>query len=116
MNLVDKVNPWLALAAGVVGIVLNFKNLALLLAGAASILRAQLGPLQWMITVCVYALIASSTMVAPILILVTDRERGDERLERLRFWLIQHNSRVMGGLFVFLGVPLCLDALQAMLF
>ena len=116
MNLIDKVNPWLAFAVGVGSIVFNAKNLAFLLVGVSSILRAQLGPLQWIITTCVYALIASSTMLAPLVILVTDRDHGDERLERLRLWLIRHNSRVMGGLFVFLGLPLFVDALQAVLF
>ena len=54
----------------------------------------------------VFTVLASSTVVVPVVGYLSARDRMAAPLERLRAWLTQNNAAVMAVLLVVLGVAL----------
>lgn len=80
------------------------KNLALCIAGGAAIGGGGLDGVGVLIAVLVFVLIASCTVVLPVVLFLTAQEKMQKPLDDLRAWLTVNNSTVMAVLLVVLGV------------
>jgi len=107
MGAVDTLSPAKAFGLGVVLAAVNPKNL-ILTAGAAAGL-AQLPGLSTtdaVVAIAVFVVIASLTIVVPVLYALLGGEQAKATLESAKAWLSAHNAAVMAVLFLVFGVDL----------
>ncbi len=107
MGTVDTLSPAKAFGLGVVLAGVNPKNL-ILTAGAAAGL-AQLPGLSTtdaVVAIAVFVVIASLTIVVPVLYALLGGEHAKATLESAKAWLSAHNAAVMAVLFLVFGVDL----------
>ncbi|WP_040495469.1 GAP family protein [Ilumatobacter nonamiensis] len=90
----------------------NPKNLGLTIAAAASISSAGLSGGDQAITVGVFVLIASITIIVPVVGYLIAGERVAPLLESMKGWLTQNNATVMTVLFVVLGAKVLGDGIS----
>jgi len=90
----------------------NPKNLALTVAGAATIAAAGLTTGEQISAFAVFVAIASITVAAPVLVYLIMGERVQDGLNTLKEWLIANNNTVMAVLFVVFGAKLLGDAIS----
>lgn len=84
----------------------NPKNIAVGVAGAATISSAGLSSGQTVVSIVVYVVIASLGVAAPLVVMVGLRDKSQGILEGWKDWLGQNNAVVMAVLFVVFGVVL----------
>ena len=99
-------------AVGVLLSGVNPKNLALTVAGAATIAAAGLSTGQQIGALAVFVTIGSVTVAAPVLVYLIMGERVQGGLNTLKDWLIANNNTVMAVLLVVLGAKLLGDAIS----
>ncbi len=90
---------------------LNPKNLGLTIAAAASISAVGLGTGQEAVAATVYVLIASLTVIVPVVGYLAARERAAPLLDSMKAWLMANNATVMAILFVVLGAKVLGDGI-----
>ncbi len=90
---------------------LNPKNLALTVAGAATIAAAGLTTGEEIGAFAVFVAIGSVTVAAPVLVYLIMGERAQGGLNSLKEWLVANNNTVMAVLLVVLGAKLLGDAI-----
>jgi hypothetical protein len=93
----------------------NPKNLALTVGAAATIASAGLDSSDEYITLAVYVLIASVTIIAPVAFYLILGERADQPLSEAKTWLLQNNNTVMFVLLLVFGFKLIGDGLAVLL-
>ena len=105
-----KVGPVPAFA---VGIVLNLRPKALVLATAAALAlnAGELVPLTWAIDTAIYLAIGLSTVAAPVIMVWRSGERARAVLERAREWLARNSYIVTSVVVIMVGVVLIGDGL-----
>lgn len=100
-------------AAFAVGLALNIRPKALVIATAAALAlnAGDLTPIAWIIDTTIYLVIGLSTVAAPVIVVLRSGERARVVLERARDWL-ERNSYIVTSIVVFMvGVVLIGDGL-----
>ena len=115
MNSIDSFTASKSLGFGFVMAAVNPKNLGLTVAAAATISSANLATSNEIVTLGVYVLIASVTIVLPVGAYLILGDKADAPLTTAKQWLIDNNNTVMSVLFVVLGFKLIGDALTVLL-
>jgi hypothetical protein len=101
---VDKVKAPAALGLGALLSGVNPKNLLLGLAAGVGIARAGATGSSAVVTVVLFAVLASVTVAAPVVVAHAMGARGDQLLVSWREWLMHNNATVMFVLFLVIGV------------
>lgn len=107
MRAIDRTTPIAAVGLGLALAAANPKNL-LLAASSASVISASDSIVAGL---AVHSILASSTVVAPIVYYLIAGDRAAEALQRLRTWLTEHNSAIMTGVLLVLAASLVGKAL-----
>ncbi len=115
MNSIDSFTVGRSLGFGFLMAAVNPKNLGLTVAAAATIGAAGLGTTDEIVTLIVYVLIASVTIIVPVGAYLIMGDRADAPLTIAKQWLIDNNNTVMSVLFVVLGFKLIGDAMTVLL-
>jgi hypothetical protein len=89
----------------------NPKNLGLTIAAAATIGAAGLDAGQDAVVVGVYVLLASVTLIVPVVGYLAARERMTPTLDAMKAWLLVNNATVMAVLFLVLGAKVLGDGI-----
>jgi hypothetical protein len=115
MTSIDAFTAWksFGLAALLSGV--NPKNLALNAAGVMVIAQAQMNSSDTWIAFAVFVLIASTTVLAPVVYYLIAGEKAEASLESMKTWLILNNAAVMSVLLLVFGVKLLASGLQGLL-
>jgi hypothetical protein len=111
MATIDDLSAVKALGLGVVLTALNPKNLGLTIAAAATVGGAGLDGAEEVVTMLVFVLIASLTIIVPVIAYLLARERATPALTELKGWLIANNATVMTILFAVLGAKVLGDGI-----
>lgn len=114
MLTIDKVTPVKAIGLGFLLSAVNPKNLGLAAAAGAVIAGAGLTFGQDVLAVAIFTLIAASTVLAPVVVYLSARERMGPVLTGLREWLEQNNTTVMAVLLLVIGVVLIGKGISAL--
>jgi hypothetical protein len=114
MASIDDFSAVKAFGLGLLVTVPNPKNLGLTLAAAVSIGAAELSGAEQAITVAVYVLIASVTVIVPVVVYLVAGERATPVLNSMKLWLTNNNATVMTVLFVVLGAKVLGDGIAAL--
>ena len=85
---------------------INPKNLALTLAGAAAIAQGGLSAGGDVVAIAVFVLLASVTIVGPVLAYLVMRERAESALATVRQWMGDNNATIMTVVCVVLAAKL----------
>lgn len=114
MASIDEFSAVKAFGVGLVLTAANPKNLGLTIAAAATISAAELSGGEQAVTVAVYVLIASVTVVVPVVAYLVAGERAAPVLDSMKRWLTANNATVMGVLFIVLGAKVLGDGIAAL--
>lgn len=104
MASIDSMTAVRALGLAAVLAAVNPKNLTLCLAGGVSIGGGELSAGETTVAVVVFVVIASSTVVVPVLGYLSAQSRMAGPLDELKTWLTHNNAVVMSVLMLVLGV------------
>ncbi len=115
MNAIESFAPSKALGVGLLLSGANPKNLALTVGAAATISSAGLDSTDEYVTLAVYVLIASITIIAPVAYYLILGERADPPLAEAKGWLLANNNTVMFVLLLVFGFKLLGDGLAVLL-
>lgn len=89
----------------------NPKNLGLTIAAAASIGAVGLGGAEEGVVVAIYVIIASITLIVPVVGYLAARARMTPLLDVAKAWLMANNATVMSVLFLVLGTKVLGDGI-----
>lgn len=106
MRAIDTVTPPRAFGLALLLAAVNPKNLILTAAAAAGVSQLGLTTSASVVSIIVFVLIASTTILGPVLYLQFAGDRGKAHLNELRHWLAANNAAVMSVLFLVFGVVL----------
>lgn len=115
MGVLDRLGPWRAAAIGFGYAALRPKNLILAAAASVIIWRNNPEPVSVVISLVVFTVVASSTMIAPVLAYAFGTTVVRRSLVRLREWLLTHVAVITGVTFIVLGVALTVFGLAGLL-
>jgi threonine/homoserine/homoserine lactone efflux protein len=111
MASIDDLPAAKAFGLGLVLTVLNPKNVGLTIAAAATISSAGLSGSEEIITALAFVLIASITVIVPVVAYLAAGERAEPVLTSMKDWLIANNATVMTVLFAVLGAKVLGDGI-----
>ena len=111
MASIDEFTAAKAIGMGVLLSAVNPKNLGLTLAAATTIGRAGLDPGEEAVVGAVYVLLASSTLIVPVVGYLAAKEAMTPVLDSMKAWLTHNNATVMSVLFVVLGAKVLGDGI-----
>ena len=114
MARVDDLRPLSALLLGVVLAAVNPKNLLLAVAAAAQIGQIDMSTTDMVITWAVFVLIASLSIIAPVVYRFVRGERAQATLDHAKVWLEANNATVMAVLFLVIGAKVLGSGLSAL--
>jgi threonine/homoserine/homoserine lactone efflux protein len=103
MQAIDKVTTAKAVGLGFLLCALNPKNLGLSIAAGVVIAQADLSTSDSVIAVIFFVVLASTSVVIPVLGYSVAKDRMREPLNELRGWLVQNNATVMTILLTVMG-------------
>ena len=89
----------------------NPKNLGLTVAAAASIGSFGLDTGEQAVVVAVYVVLASSTLIVPVVGYLAARDKMAPVLDTMKEWLLTNNATVMAVLFAILGAKVLGDGI-----
>jgi threonine/homoserine/homoserine lactone efflux protein len=112
MQTIDTFTAGKALAAGIVLSAVNPKNLALTVAAAAAIAQTGISTGQEIGALVVFILIASITILTPLVIYFTLGAKAADILDGIKGWMAANNATIMTVLLVVLGFKLIGDAIS----
>lgn len=112
MAAIDSFTAPKALGAGAALSAVNPKNLLLALAAAAAIVQTDISEGQQAVAYLVFALIATVSVAAPVVIYFAMGDKAGPMLERLKNWMAQNNAVIMAVLVLVLGAKLIGDAIS----
>jgi threonine/homoserine/homoserine lactone efflux protein len=90
----------------------NPKNLLLAVAGAATIASASPSTSEQYVALAVFVLVASLSILVPVVIFFVLGERAETAMNHTKEWLIQNNKTVMSVLMLVISVSLIGDAIE----
>jgi threonine/homoserine/homoserine lactone efflux protein len=111
MQAIDTFTAGKALGIGVILSGVNPKNLALTIAAATVIAQAELTDGQSAVTLAVFILVGSLTILTPLGIYVALGARAAHILEELKGWMAAHNAAIMTVVLFVLGGKLIGDGI-----
>lgn len=94
---------------------LNPKNLLLTVGGAATIAAEGLSTSDEYIAVAVFVVIASLSILIPVITYLLLGDRAENAMGNAKDWLINNNQTVMAVLLLLIGVSLVGDAIEILL-
>ncbi len=112
MASIDEFKAAKAFGLGVALAAVNPKNLGLTMAAASTIGGFGLGSGEEAVVVAVYVLIASITLIVPVVGYLAARERMTPVLDTMKGWLTANNATVMAVLFAVLGAKVLGDGIS----
>jgi hypothetical protein len=112
MASVDSFTPLKAFGLAVLLSAVNPKNLGLTIAAAATIGSVGLDTGEEAVVVAVYVILASITLIVPVLGFLAARERMTPVLDSMKSWLMANNATVMAVLFAVLGAKVLGDGIS----
>lgn len=111
MATIDDFAPPKAFGLAVLLSSVNPKNLGLTIAAAASIGGVGLDADEEAVVVAVYVVLASITLIVPVVGFLAARERMTPVLDTMKAWLMANNATVMAVLFLVLGAKVLGDGI-----
>lgn len=111
MTSIDEFTAVKAVGMGVLLSGVNPKNLGLTLAAAVSISSAGLDTGEEAVVGLVYIVLASITLIVPVVGYLAARETMTPVLDSMKAWLTHNNATVMSVLFVILGAKVLGDGI-----
>jgi threonine/homoserine/homoserine lactone efflux protein len=115
MEAIDDFSAVKSLGLGVLLSAVNPKNLALTIAAAVTITNSGLSNGDQAVVMIVFVLIASVTIILPVLVYLIMGEKADAGLTAMKEWLNTNNATVMTVLFVVFGAKVLGDGLAILL-
>jgi len=112
MSRVEKAGAGGIIAIGIGLSALNPKVIALTFGGAANIDAYASTLFQKALGLAAFALVASLSLIVPILGFVLSAERAEVLLPKIKEWLIRHNSAVSAAVLLVLGVLLAANGVM----
>jgi threonine/homoserine/homoserine lactone efflux protein len=113
MATIDTFTPVKALGLGAVFSGLNPKCLIFGAAAAATVAQANLSTSDTVITLAVFVVLSSLTIIIPMAYALIVGERAKTTLEGWKAWLSANNAVVMAALFLVFGVVLLSEGLRS---
>ena len=110
---IDSIKPGAAFGLGFLLSGVNPKNLLLNVGAAVIIGQASLDSAQTLIVVIIYILIASVSIIGPVVYYQLAGEKAEKGLNSLKGWLIQNNTAVMAVLLFIFGAKFVGDFIKA---
>jgi hypothetical protein len=111
MKRIDRIGAGGAAAIGFAAVVVNPKNIVLVVSGALSIAQATPAPLAQAGALVVFTLVAGIGVALPGLMWLAMGEAAVAPLERLRAFMARHNTLILTLILAALGVVVILNAL-----
>lgn len=115
MSAIDGMQPTQAFILGVALSAANPKNLALGAAAALTIGKAALDILPLLVVIIVFVLIASISIIVPVVYYLVGGEGAQRTLDGWRAWLEANNAVVMTVLLLVMGVAITGKGLGALI-
>lgn len=112
MAAIDDLSAAKALGLGLLLTVPNPKNLGLTIAAALSISQSNLAGGEQAVTVTVFVLIASITIIVPVIGNLVAGKRAAPLLTSMKEWLMANSNTVMTVLFLVLGTKVIGDGIS----
>lgn len=112
MAAIDDLSAAKALGLGLLLTVPNPKNLGLTIAAALSISQSNLAGGEQAVTVTVFVLIASITIIVPVIGNLVAGKRAEPLLTSMKEWLMANSNTVMTVLFLVLGAKVIGDGIS----
>lgn len=106
MRAIDEVTSVVAFGLGFVLAAVNPKNLLLAMSAGTDLGTADLGTSALIGTIAIFALLAASTVLVPVIGYLAASTRLRAPLDALRGWLARENAVIMAVLLLVLGVSL----------
>jgi len=103
---IDTLSPAKAFGLGAALAGVNPKNLILTAGAAAGLAQLGLSTTDAVVAMAVFVVIASLTIVVPVLYALLGGQHAGATLESAKVWLSAHNAAVMAVLFLVFGVDL----------
>lgn len=103
---VDTMGPLKVCGLAFVACAVNPKNLPLAASGGATLAGAGLSTGQAIVAELIFVLIASASIIAPVVVYLALGDRSAEVLSGWKTWLVANNSTVMTVLFAVLGAKM----------
>jgi threonine/homoserine/homoserine lactone efflux protein len=113
MARIDGLNPFAALALGVLFAAINPKNFLLAAAAAVQVGQVGLSTTDTVITWLIFVLIASIGVLIPVVYRLVRGEHAQATLDRAKAWLEMNNAVVMALLFLVFGAKILGNGLSA---
>lgn len=107
-------SPRKALVTGALFAALNPKTLALNVAGVIVIAEAQLSAVAEMLALLVFVLVASLTVVAPVVYSAVAPVHSEHALDATQQWLMAHNKAITATVLLILGIMLISSGVQGL--
>ncbi|MCK0113576.1 GAP family protein [Ornithinimicrobium sp. F0845] len=111
MAKIDEFTPIKALGLALLLSSVNPKNLGLTIAAASTIGGVGLAVAQEVVAVGLYVILASLTIIVPVVSYLVAREAMTPALDSMKGWLTAHNATVMAILFLVLGAKVLGDGI-----
>jgi threonine/homoserine/homoserine lactone efflux protein len=112
MAAIDEFSAVKSCGLGILLSAINPKNLGLTIAAAMSISGAGLSGGEEVGVMLIFVLIASLTIIVPVVAFFLAGDRAEGTLDSMKVWLIANNHTVMTVLFVILGAKLLGDGIS----
>ncbi len=103
---VDDLSPMKAFGLAVVLAGVNPKNVILTAGAAAGLAQLDATTSEAVVAIAVFVLVASLTIVGPVLYALLGGQRAHDTLDSAKGWLTEHNAAVMAVLFAVFGIDL----------
>lgn len=111
MSAIDEVTALRAFGLAVLLAGANPKNLGMTLAAGSTIAQAGLTEAQPWIVLLVFVLLASASVVLPVVYYLAGGESAERTLDSVKSWLVANNAALMSVLFLILGMNLVGDGM-----
>ena len=112
MSSIDQFTAAKAFGRAVLLSAVNPKNLGLTIAAAATIGAVGLDAGEEAVVVTVYVVLASLTLIVPVVGYLAARQRMAPALDSMKAWLMRNNATVMAVLFAVLGAKVLGDGIS----
>jgi threonine/homoserine/homoserine lactone efflux protein len=106
MAAIDSLTPLRAFGLGAALALINPKNISAIIAATVTLLQSGRGLAAGWLFLTLLILITSMSAAIPLLIYLAAGQRAESALNRGKNWLVTHNSLVMTGVYLFLGLLL----------
>jgi hypothetical protein len=114
MKSADDMSIWVALGLGAFVAVANSKNLVLILGAGVEIGAAGLTGVQTALTVAVFALLAASFLLIPVLMVVLAPTATATVLDSFRGWLLLNSHAILSVVLVLMAASLAGTAVSGL--